>query len=302
MAQRNASIRGEQIKDAFFGLALIRNAGDNNVADVNVDDSSIEVSADALQVKALGITNAMLTGSITAAKLVDDYIITSEVDGTTIEFSGGTLNVVANGIGAAQIDETDTYDYTSGIVRVAAPVGTTDAANKAYVDGVANGLDWKESVRVATTANVTLTGEQTIDGILTSADRILVKNQSSGAENGIYVTAAGAWSRAADLAIGDSAASNAVFVEEGTLAADTGYTCRPTELIHNHTHLVVSVTHLSKKLTDAFGLRGKIGRADEVINNALLVDSALSLGHKYILYRQDTHHIIHILLKYREAG
>lgn len=58
--------------------------------------------------------------------------------------------------------------------------------------------DWKDEVDVATTANVTLSGEQTIDGVLTSTSRILVKNQTLGATNGIYVTAAGAWSRSTD--------------------------------------------------------------------------------------------------------
>jgi len=56
-----------------------------------------------------------------------------------------------------------------------------------------------EPVAVATTANITLSGEQTIDGYLTSTSRVLVKNQSSGADDGIYVTAAGAWARATDF-------------------------------------------------------------------------------------------------------
>jgi len=67
----NTKIRGQQIKDAFFGAGLVRNSGDADVTDVNVDDSSIEISSDALQVKDLGITNAMLAGSIANAKLVD---------------------------------------------------------------------------------------------------------------------------------------------------------------------------------------------------------------------------------------
>jgi hypothetical protein len=94
----NTSIRGRQIKDAFFGSGLIRNVGDNDIMEVNVDDSSLEISADALQIKALGVTNAMLAGSIADGKLVEDYVKTSEVDGTTIEFAGGTLNVKDDGI------------------------------------------------------------------------------------------------------------------------------------------------------------------------------------------------------------
>lgn len=242
MAQRNASIRGEQIKDAFFGAALIRNSGDNNIMDINVDDSSIEVATDALNVKALGITNAMLAGSITAAKLVDDYIITTEVDDTTIEFSGGTLNVVANGIGAAELDETDTYDFTSGTVRVATPVGTTDATPKSYVDGLVNGLDWKNSVRIATVSSIADLSDYTVadqEGVtLVEGDRILVKDTASidGVEgldakrNGIYVvgtvtTGTAPLTRAEDANVDAEVTSGlATFVEEGTVNVDRGYT------------------------------------------------------------------------------
>tara|TARA_R110000868_G_scaffold252375_6_gene509009 strand:+ start:115 stop:1650 length:1536 start_codon:yes stop_codon:yes gene_type:complete len=77
--------------------------------------------------------------------------------------------------------------------------------------------DSKDSVEIATTANVTLSGEQTIDGVLSSASRILVKDQSAGAENGIYVTAAGAWARAEDFnASAEVTAGATTFVSEGT--------------------------------------------------------------------------------------
>lgn len=74
------------------------------VLSANVDDSSIEINADTLRVKALGITNAMLAGSISDDKLLQDYIQTSEVDDVTIEFAGGTLNVKADGINDTHID------------------------------------------------------------------------------------------------------------------------------------------------------------------------------------------------------
>lgn len=96
MAERNTAIRGVQIKDAVAAAGLSKDASGN--IQVNVDDSSIEVSGDNLQVKASGITNAMLAGSIADDKLNEDYIQTSEVDGTSVEFSGGSLSVVASGI------------------------------------------------------------------------------------------------------------------------------------------------------------------------------------------------------------
>jgi len=106
------------------------------------------------------------------------------------------------------------------------PVSTQDAATKNYVDSFVQGsLKWKEPVIVATTANVTLSGEQTIDGILTSTDRILVKNQTLGRENGIYVTASSTWSRATDFDASDEILNGAMWVSKGTANADQAFVC-----------------------------------------------------------------------------
>lgn len=83
------------------------------------------------------------------------------------------------------------------------------------------GMKWKDSCAVATTANITLSGEQTIDGILTSASRILVKNQSSTTANGIYVTAAGAWARSSDADVSSELEGAVVTVQQGTSNANT---------------------------------------------------------------------------------
>lgn len=101
----------------------------------------------------------------------------------------------------------------------------TDAATKAYVDSVAQGLEVKASVKVATTAAITLSGTQTIDGVaLLAGDRVLVKNQAAAANNGIYLVAAGAWSRAADADSVEKLSSGSfVFVERGTVNADAGF-------------------------------------------------------------------------------
>jgi hypothetical protein len=113
---------------------------------------------------------------------------------------------------------------TSGTVSNT-PVNPTDIANKSYVDSVAQGLDVKSPVLVATTANITLSGEQTIDGVLTSSSRVLVKNQSTQSQNGIYVSSSGAWSRSSDANTWNQLVSAFVFVEEGTTQADTGWVC-----------------------------------------------------------------------------
>ena len=112
------------------------------------------------------------------------------------------------------------------ITNLADPTGDNDAANKGYVDGVAQGLDVKDSVVAATTANITLSGTQTIDGVSVVADnRVLVKNQSTGSQNGLYLCKAGSWVRTDDLAAGADAAGMFTFVEQGTANGDKGFVC-----------------------------------------------------------------------------
>jgi hypothetical protein len=117
------------------------------------------------------------------------------------------------------------------ITGLADPTADADAANKGYVDGVAQGLDVKDSVVATTTANGTLSSAfangQSIDGVtLQTGDRILIKNQSTASQNGIYnVNASGAPSRTTDMGTGSNAAGAFVFVEEGTINAENGFTC-----------------------------------------------------------------------------
>lgn len=124
---------------------------------------------------------------------------------------------------------TPTGDYGFGgykITNLADPTSDQDAATKYYVDSVAQGLDVKGSVKAATTANITLSGAQTIDGVsIVAGDRVLVKDQTAAAQNGIYVAASGAWARSSDADTWAELVSAYVFVEEGTTYADTGWVC-----------------------------------------------------------------------------
>ncbi len=111
------------------------------------------------------------------------------------------------------------------IQNLADAVNPQDAVTKAQLDAAIQGWKWKDPVRAATTANITLSGAQTIDGVsVIAGDRVLVKNQSAGADNGIYVAASGAWSRAADYDAASELVAGTVFVSEGTANGNSQWT------------------------------------------------------------------------------
>lgn len=137
--------------------------------------------------------------ALDAGDLIANGIYRFSYDGTNFQLIGGT-------------------DATWGSID-----GTiTDQADLvAYIAAQLDGLHWKASVVTRTTANITLSGEQTLDGVLTSTDRVLVANQTDQKENGIYVSAAGAWARSTDADAGAELDGAAVTVEGGTTYANT---------------------------------------------------------------------------------
>jgi hypothetical protein len=147
------------------------------------------------------------TGNITGGNLVTAGILS--VTGTGVSSIAGNLDMTSN-----------------TIINLATPTNPTDAATKQYVDDVAQGLDTKASVVAATTANITLSGTQTIDGVaVTAGQRVLVKNQTAPADNGLYLCAAGSWTRTTDMTTWAQVPGAYVFVETGTTQADTGWVC-----------------------------------------------------------------------------
>jgi hypothetical protein len=177
--------------------AMVPSASTSQVGLVQLSDST-------------STTSSSLAASSTAVKAAYDLAAAA------LPATGGTLS------GSITIS-------TGNHITISdAPVNGTDAVNKIYVDANLAGLSWKQSVKTATTANITLSGTQTIDGVsVIAGDRVLVKDQSTASQNGIYIVAAGAWTRATDF---DQASpinevnSAAVFVEQGSLNADTGWT------------------------------------------------------------------------------
>lgn len=143
------------------------------------------------------------------------------------------------------------------IINQGDPTAPQDSATKAYVDNIAAGLAWKQPVRAATTANITLSGAQTIDTVsVVAEDRVLVKNQTTGSANGIYVAKAGAWVRATDA---DSAAelnSATVYVTEGATNADKSFTQTADSITLGTTTLVFSQVGGGTTYTAGNGLTG----------------------------------------------
>ena len=125
------------------------------------------------------------------------------------------------------------HTHTSTEVSFSAPTGFPDSPTsvdgalkslKDYSDSLAQGITAKKEVKAATTIPITLSGEQTLDGIsCVDGDRVLVKDQSNAAENGIYVVKTGVWDRATDFDAPAEASGAYVFVQQGTTWADTGW-------------------------------------------------------------------------------
>ena len=182
-----------------------------NSGDINTPD----IDGGAIDGATIG-GNTPAAGSFTVVN-VDNVTVDTNTISTTN--SNGDLILSPNGTGTVTVPSG--YKNRAGF-------GATSLVSKEYVDAVKVGLDFKDSVRVASTATVTVSGPgAAIDGItLSSNDRVLLKNQSTASENGIYVFngAASALTRATDAdSSAEVTAGLFTFVEEGTVNADSGF-------------------------------------------------------------------------------
>jgi hypothetical protein len=139
------------------------------------------------------------------------HITNSTIDSTTIGATTPSTGVFSN------------VATTTGTIATA-PSANTDIVNKQYVDAVAQGLNPKQSVKCATTANIMLSGLQTVDTYTTLAgDRVLVKNQSTDSQNGIYIAGAGAWTRSTDMNVWSEVPGAYTVILNGSANVNTGW-------------------------------------------------------------------------------
>lgn len=127
-----------------------------------------------------------------------------------------------------QVEVDDHFSFNNKkITSLADPTLSQDAATKNYVDALIKGLKFKQSVRVASTANINLgAGVTTVDGVtIVDGDRVLVKNQTTQSENGIYIRSSGVLARDTDADSWNELVSAFVFVEEGATQLDTSWVC-----------------------------------------------------------------------------
>lgn len=181
-------------------------------------------------------TDAQKRTGIPLSNLATDPLARANHTGTQL---AATISDLATTVKAYRHDEfaapTSAVSWgNQKITNLADPTAAQDAATKNYVDtqiqSAAAGIDCKASVRVVANANITLSGTQTIDGIsVIAGDRVLVRGQTTASQNGVYVCAAGAWTRATDAdATGEITPGAFWFVEEGTTYGKTQWRCENT--------------------------------------------------------------------------
>jgi len=213
----------------------------------NVTGNTTGTHTGAVTGNVTGNLTGNVTGNVTAASGTSTFNNVT-IDGT-LDMSSGTVGTITglatpvNASDAATKGYVDTADNlklnlaggtmsgaiamgTNKITGLGTPTADADAVTKSYVDAIAQGIDAKASVVAASTANLTLSGAQTIDGVsVIAGDRVLVKDQTTASANGIYLCASGSWTRTTDADTYAELVAAYTFVEGGTVNANNGFIC-----------------------------------------------------------------------------
>lgn len=170
----------------------------------------------------LSVAAALTANQLTVtsnANINGDMSVSGTLTAGTFAVSNFAVsNLSVSGVATVAAANITTLGVLGALTLSGDPTQPLQAATKQYVDALASGIQWKASVKVATTANIALTGTQTIDAVgVIAADRVLVKNQTNPVENGIWVASAGAWTRSTDADTDAEINGMVAFVSQGTV-------------------------------------------------------------------------------------
>jgi hypothetical protein len=243
----NGAVIGGSSAQAITGTNVTATVGFTGPLTGAVTGNTAGVHTGAVTGNVTGNLTGNVTGNVTAASGTSTFNNVT-IDGT-LDMSSGTVGTITglatpvNASDAATKGYVDTADNlklnltggtmsgaiamgTNKITGLGTPTADADAVTKSYVDAIAQGIDAKASVVAATTANITLSGAQTIDGVsVIAGDRVLVKDQTTQANNGLYLCASGSWTRTTDADTYAELVAAYTFVEGGTVNANNGFIC-----------------------------------------------------------------------------
>lgn len=203
-----------------FDIATLQSqfSSQNSTLNAHIADGSVHLSS------AQNTLLDGLSGSLTSVEVNYLVGVTSPIQTQLNTLSTGKFDKVGGTISGGVVISGLLDMANNRITGLAAPIATNDAVTKGYVDAIQQGISWKLPVVAATTTNITLSGAQTLDSVsVVAGDRVLVKNQTTASQNGIYVVAAGAWSRSTDADLNSELENAAVFIQQGLTLSDSGW-------------------------------------------------------------------------------
>lgn len=261
------------ITKTMVGLGNVDNTSDANKPVSTATQTALDLKAN--------LAGPTFTGTV----VLPSTTSIGNVSATELGYVDGVTSAIQTQIDSKLSKSGGTM--TGDLTLAGAPTSDLHAATKAYVDNVSAGLNFHQPVRVATTANITLSGTQTIDGVsLSVGDRVLVKDQTTQTQNGIYVVASDSWTRATDAdntPSGELAGGDFTLVLEGTVNSGYGYVCSNTSAITiGTTNITYSAFNAAKAVTAGSGLTestpGTLDIATGGVTSAMIADGTIVDG------------------------